>query len=391
MGNLAFRCLAVAAIVTVAPIWASAAAAQGVANLPAPAVDLHMDVATDTPLGQVRSGGDLSAALQWALDNLQFHKRAILIPAGEWQISKTIRTPFKSGLTLVGAGFGGTDADLRLIGSRTLLKWTGTPGGTMIEFCGSDATIGNFTLMGTGAEKGIVVLNPAPGLGIGSVRFAPIQAYRLDTVVQCGATLNDANCDNLHFEWLGANKCKCVYRGVNAQGMDIVIERLSTMSTPIGIEMLGGGSLWVQYSTVIHAATLLKIPNGDGVGKYNGWFRLSNTKVDSQARDGFCLVDSEEPYPIRILADGGLYSNDQAQGTFARISGRNHLEIRDWTATFRTIEGVEVDGHRPTVVLRGSRLWKPVDEVFTGAINARVRDGVTTQGSWIDWDSKPAP
>lgn len=336
------------------------------------------------------NGADITSALQTAVNTVNVHKKPIWIRAGKWKISSTITCPSRSGLTVIGAGFNHGLETSTYIGSGTILEWNGTAGDEMFILQGLCHTIGDFAIVGNCI--GILVKKGA-GLGTGTMRFKPIFGLNCDTIVQCGSVGTDNNCDNLHFEWLIANNCSRVYKGVNQQGLDIVFERLNINWTDVGIEMDAGGSLWVQYSITVGPCILLKINhttvNGSqGVGKNNGYFRLSNTKIDAQQSDDFTLVQSTEPYPIDILADGGLQAQpDTYDGTFISLVGGNNLTLRNWRGGFKTMTGsVDATYGTPTILVEGCRLWQSTANMFSGNLNWRVRNCVPhVSGSSADW------
>ncbi|WP_442483604.1 hypothetical protein [Aeoliella sp. SH292] len=381
----------------IATILSSSSPGQSILDLPAVPSDKLIDITTSTPEGRLRPGADVTAALQWAIDNVHLSKQPLLLPAGEWRISKTIRTNFKSGLTLVGSGVGlPIDDDkpgaARFVGARTLIRWAGKPGGTMFEVTGSDVTIGDFVLQGdrSGKSKGIVILKSENGIGVGNILFRSLSAFDLETAVQCGTTREMHNCDNLRFEWFRVERCKRGYHGVNTMGMNIHFDQLNAGAMPAVIEMDGGGKLTVAKSVIVGPCTLLKVNGGGGVGKNNGYFRLSNTELDAQAGSGFTLIDCAEPEPIEFYCDGGIQAQmDTYQGTFARLSGGNHLTLCGWDSSFRNITGTrDVTYGRPTVMIRDSRIWGKVDSIWQGAINARWRDCVSvpwkSDSVWLD-------
>lgn len=341
------------------------------------------------------NGANITAALQLALNNAHVHKKPIIIRAGEWVISSTVTTPFKSGLTLLGAGagndVGSPQSGSQFWGARTLLQYTGASGTAMLEVRGSDAIIGNFAIQGAGVgtTKGIVVTKPENGIGTGTILFKPLSITDMLTAVQCGTTLNMANCDNLRFEWLRVGDCTRGYHGINTMGMDIIFHQLNTGGN-IGIEIDGGGDIWVQNSVVAGSCTLLQINDGDGVGKNNGRFRLSNTKVDAQAGNGFKLVKCSEPSPVAIFADGGMHSQpDVFAGTFAELTGANFLTLENWTSNFYHVTGTaDVTYGRPAVLIRSCRHYGSTANIPYGALDWVLENGrnapFNTAGAWIN-------
>lgn len=385
--------------------------------LPAPPLELPdadtlaelragLNICRDTPLGRIAPGGDITKALQWALAKAHDHQQAIVIPAGNYQLSEMVSSEFRSGLTLLGTGIGSITANDQLRGVRTVIEWAGPKDGTAIRFIGSGGRIGNFCIDGKG-KLGIGLLIDKPldlrGLNVGKTIFEPLKIDKTTFAVQNGANAKADNCDNLTFTWLEGSHCRALYHGVNEQGMDIVIQRLVNQQNQYGVEMDGGGHLWVQTSLTTHAGTLLKINRGSGNGPNNAFYRFSHIKVDNQAVNGFCAVDCESPSEIRILLDGGIQANTEFVGTFAKLYGSNFLHITDFSSTFYKIIGRRHPGWgKPSVLLEACRIWgmiqdengqwiqRPVDQLFEGDLNARVVSCTRQkgEGGFIDWDSR---
>lgn len=357
--------------------------------------ELHLNVCADTPLGRIKRGGDITKALQWSLDHAHEHQQVLQIPAGRWGISETITTPYRSGLVLHGAGVIDAKANQAHAGMGSVLEWRGDQQGVMIRYRGTDGDVGNFTLDGRGkAEVGLLVERPndAQGLGTGKTLFRPLWVHGLKYGLQFGTHTEGLNCDECEFELVHGEKCQAVFRSVTKQAMGIKINRLRNYYNPVGILAEGGGHWIVENSLTVHPSTLLRIPNSkQGFGPNNAFFRLSNTKVDAQAANGFTLVDCDDPAEIRILADGGIHSGTSFDGTFAKLTGSNFLHVTDFSSTFYRIEAKRHGGWgTPAVLLEACRIWgeRDVSQLFTGQVNARVVNCTRTNGTWLDWDSQ---
>lgn len=358
-----------------------------------------LDVTRDTPLGVIESGGDITAALQWACSHAHQHRRAIAIPGGHWQLSETVTTPYRSGFVLLGVSMTMDRDNSALSGAGTVLHWRGEPDAAMIRYTGTEGRVGNLTLDGAGkAAIGLLIDRPdgSRGLGTGKLTVEPLMCCNLKYGIQAGSSTGTSNCDNLRIEWLEGDRVEACYHGRCAMNMDVTIGFLRNYgANRYGVLSTAGGHLWVQSSLSTHATTLLKIlDTPGGHGPNNAFFRLSHTKVDAQAGDGFTLVDCEDPSEIRVLADGGIQSNTRFAGTLARLTGSNFLHCTDFSSTFAGIEGTP---HRvwgkPAVLLEACRVWgrRDVSELFSGDLNARVVSCTRTEGTWLDWDSQVLP
>lgn len=380
----------------------------------APAIDdlriatpAPLDVTRDTPKGYVHEGGDITAALQWACSHAHRHRRAIAIPGGHWKLSETISTPYRSGLVVLGLGITMAKDNSGLSGAGTVLHWVGEPGKPMIRYTGTEGRVGGFCLDGAGrAEIGLLIDRPdgSRGIGTGKLIVEPLICCQLKYGIQAGTATGTNNCDNLRIEWLEGDRVEACYHGRCAMNMDVTIGFLRNYgANRYGVLSTAGGHLWVQSSLSTHATTLLRIlDTPGGHGPNNAFFRLSHTKVDAQAGDGFTLVDSDDASEIRILADGGIQSNTRFTGTFARLLGSNFLHVTDFSSTFAHIECKSHRGWgKPAVLLEACRIWgwtqdadgnsyeRPVSELFHGECNARVANCTRTNGAWLDWSSEP--
>lgn len=366
-------------------VFSAVAAAQS----PYPPAVTPLNPCVDTPLGVISPGRDITAALQWSLDKQHQHGRPIVIPAGLWKISRTVRTPYRLGWHLVGSGAGyHPNLDHPLVGRITVLEWAGEAGGTMFELTGANAVFGNFGLHGSGTGVGIQVnynRSQDAGLGVGKMQFEKLHLEGFEDGIRVGTDRGTPNCDELHFAWIDGRRCTNIYHGLNAMGMGVVIRHFRNYGgNTNGILMDGGGQFWLQSSLTTAPSTLLKINDtgGKGVGKNNGFFRLSGTKVDRQAGNDFMLIDCEEPYLLRFLVDGGTQSFDRFSGDFVRLSGENHLTVRDFTSTFGRLVGEQGE---PTVLLDSCVVWGQRPK--TEGVSLRLRDCVGSDGTW---HSEPA-
>ncbi|WP_425395874.1 hypothetical protein [Aeoliella sp.] len=354
-----------------------------------------LNVCTATPHGTIQPGGDITAALQWACSHAEEHQQPVAIPAGKWLISETITLPARSGFTLLGSGWGSPDANRSHSGVRTVLKWTGEEGGTMIRHISRDVQIGNFTLDGNGkAAIGLLFDKEGRGIGTGKTIIEPLYCTRMKHGVQIGANEGTGNADTLQFRWLeGQEVSESVLHMVNKMGMSITVEFLQNVSNgktnQVGVLVDGGGMLWVQSSLTTHRGTLLKINKDAATGKNNGFFRFSNTKADAQAKDGFTLVDSVCLSQIRLLFDGGINSSDAMR---IKLAGSNFLHLSDFSSRFTSITG---KSHRawgtPAVLLDACRCWNDPKQALQGDVNLRMRDCTNWQSKWLEnFDSQTA-
>ncbi|QDU57199.1 hypothetical protein [Aeoliella mucimassa] len=356
-------------------------------------------VTRDTPFGELKPGSDITEALQWACDQYSNNQLPLSIPSGRWKISKTIRLPVMAGFVLLGEGMQHpSEMHINWKGTGTTLQWTGEAGGVMLDYSAYLSTIGNFTLVGKSttrdyskpgnqASVGILINKRVKGLGVGSVKFAPMLIANCDTGIQNGTRKFETNCDNLLFEWLVFSQCKVGFHGVNNQGLDIIFEYLSLYDrVETGILLQGGGHLVVQSGLTTSEGVWLKIPDtkGEGVGKNNGYIRLSNIQIDGEVGHAVTMIDCEEPYRIQIILDGCLRAGEWVwpDVPLAKVCGGNLLTIRNFTG-FAEIVGSKGRDRTPLVSLTNSQLW---GHRFTGDLKVRVRDCMSKEDGWFDLD-----
>lgn len=380
------------------PVFAIAEAQQPSA---AEVRESFLNTATSNRSSGIPNGTDITAELQAALDTQHRSGQAIRLPAGDYFISKTIRSPFRYGWQLHGAGTTRPpETHIKHRGRGTVLIWDGPEGEPMFELTGSEGEFGHLTLLGSNpykqdaprASAGVVVTMPNyRAIGVGKIRFAPLWVESCQYAVQCGESEGMLGCDNLYFHWLEVRKCEAAYRGMNLMGMDIVINHLRNYGCDVGVLMSGGGHLHVRSSLTTHPnSTMLHILDSQGVAKNNGRYRFSQTKIDAQASPTFQFVKSENRGQVRIWVDGGIHGNgDKFKGTFAELRGRNSLRVDAFDSSFGTIKGRKVREWSPSVLLNGCRIWtgKP-ENIFAGDLKARVRDCDDWKGDFhedLDW------
>ena len=352
--------------------------------------------------GSHLQGDDITATLQKALDRQHNHQLPVCIRGGFYRISKQINTPYRAGWQLLGIGSAIVNKNPGLHGARTILEWDGPDGGIMFTINGTCADIGNFALAdreyrwtGPRASVGMQIRyqDGKRGLGAGKHRFKPLHFKGFDYGIQIGDSPGDHNCDELNFEWIRGDNCrKAIYYGLNTMGMGVNIGHIHNKYCPNSILLSAGGHIWLK-SSLNFKNTLLKVikssARGHGVGKNNGFIRLSHTKIDNQGGNNFTAVDCEVDDQVRVLMDGGLHSRGDFKGVFAKLVGANKLTLRDFTSTFNEIHGKRGAWATPNILLDGCRLWnKNMDKLFKGDLNVRAVNCDDSAGNWIDWDNK---
>lgn len=353
-----------------------------------------LDVTRDTPLGVIESGGDITAALQWACSHAHQHRRAIAIPGGRWRVSETIDTPFRSGLVLTGNGVMDPKCNETMQGSGTVLEWAGRPGGVLLRYCGRDGELGGFAIDGGGKlGVGVLIEKTREGLGTGKAIFRPIYLYRMATGVQLGTSTKMNNCDLCTFERIEADQVEVVYRQTTEQAMDNRIERLVVRRCPVGL-WLEGGNLVVEQSLANQpGTTLCRVPPSKGFGPNNGAIVLRGTKVDHQALKGFRLIDSDNPSMVAFQVEGGQMPSGY-EGTLVRLCGANSLVCDKFRSSYAVIEGKQHPGWgTPTVLIDRAMLltWQEPASWFTGDLQASVVRCWTSTGKRVEWDSQVLP
>jgi len=100
---------------------------------------------------------DDTAAIQKALDDLQLHKDSCVLyfPAGTYRIADTVKTVRKAHTDGMGVAIVGEDP------TRTVIRWDGKPGGTMIQYDAWYSRISRLTLDGRGKAAAALAYGPA--------------------------------------------------------------------------------------------------------------------------------------------------------------------------------------------------------------------------------------
>jgi len=100
---------------------------------------------------------DDSAAFQAALDDLQKHEKAVVVyvPAGQYRITKTLKTLRKKHTDCMGVSLVGEDP------VTTSLVWDGDPGGTVLQWDAWYSRISRLTLDAAGKAEVALQYGPA--------------------------------------------------------------------------------------------------------------------------------------------------------------------------------------------------------------------------------------
>lgn len=297
---------------------------------PPPPLNLPFVTPADAPVpGHPDDGMDDTAALKWCLEFSGNHKPVILRP-GRYELSETINTWRKDGVTVFGAGcLMETRGHPNHYGTATVIEWRGAAGGSepvvMWKFGGAGLMLSGVTFDGRGvADVGFMSYNPERAMnGVkGQVGFWSMQNLK-DVGWQFGAHGTDLGSDNFQADHLHAENCEWMYRIASEQAMDHQVDHFLSKTKNV-FDIASGGRISVGSGCVPNQAKIiLRVGAGTGaIGKNNGSIVFRNLWLDSKAQNAK-IVQQVSNRGARILFD----ALHVAGGT----SPEGAFEIQPWT------------------------------------------------------------
>ena len=291
-------------------------------------------------------------------------KNPVFLSAGDYEIGKTIETPFRVGGTLRGAGSGAYTKPLHTHrGVITVLNATGENGdepNPLIKYCGTHFVLSDLTLRG--ALIGLWVTRPRDGIGAGKHNFSRLAMQDLSIAFQIAEQASDNNCDTSRWSDIMIHQCEIGWRSVGHQAMQHRIEHVQLRQVDTFLDIRGGGGWYADDVVMTKALTrgkspvLLRIRQtrfGDrgraAIGRANGDFEIRNLKTDAQA-GSVTLLEHVNDCPITARFLGGRCVEPPA----ANIRSNSSLTIRDFA--YLGDRGLSWDGQRgrrvPNITVR---------------------------------------
>lgn len=257
---------------------------------------------------------DISPLVQAILDM----NEAVRIPAGYFRWNSTVTTPYKSGITIEGAGRSEVTIGAStgaLAGYSTRIRWNATGGstGSPLVVRGSQANISGLAFLGAGYAPGPAPArytlapcmlieslhpgSPAPGgLGAGKHDISGCGWYSFETAIQVGNDELEVSNDMITFRRTAFRNCgQCIWVR-NRMSMECRVYAAEfRLECEYGIRVSAGGHWEVMNSFVGGPITILYFDGtaarANRTGVNNKFWRVDNTKVDTQATDGVLSGD----------------------------------------------------------------------------------------------------
>lgn len=328
-----------------------------------------------------KTGENATSVIQRGLDSQHQHGLPVLIPAGRFLISETLRIPFKVGGALWGVAAGAPILPGHAHeGSMSRLVWVGPTDVPMIHVQGSEFHFaGGLALFGRPEKSeaprctvGILVSKPKRGIGTGKMVADNLSLHGFETAIRCGLSAGEHNNDFLTFHRLSIEYCDVGYQLVNSQSMGHSVQNLLVRGTPVMFDVYGGGIIYLR-NALCFDTTLLRLsknsPAKYSPGANNATFVLDQIKVDTHAGGKFKLVEMRDPLSAQIISNvGHLSPNSYSQqgGVLAELRGAATLTLRDWYKLQRNAFLLHPDRtkNRPNVAIERSRVFCKQDELL---------------------------
>ena len=307
-----------------------------------------LNVCHDTPLGDFPPGSDITAPLQWAIDNQgKGEGFRPVIPRGKYTYSRTLRIPPGEGGYLGGMGRASHSlANARLV---TLLKWTGPQDAPSLVYRGDNWHIENLAFVGRGVtDMRKQARRPAVGMLVTMQRGDPattalratnVAWWGWETGVQNGENARTSNCDMHVFTDCVFGDCDIGYRNVNHMGMHLTFVRPRGLQSNQMIRFEAGGHAYIDDAGIggstpngklLVLALAEKWPSG------KSGFVVHRCKLDGSLNGttDSQVVYCEQPYHGRLLLDHVITSNPKYApngGKLCTLQGRVQCTLRDCT------------------------------------------------------------
>ena len=190
-------------------------------------------------------------------------------------------------------------------GPSSNVIWAGSraPSTTMLTYTGQRMVLRDCNLHGAtregiyGAEEAVplvplakapVILqltNPSSSLGTGGMYCQRVWFSYADIGVKAGFNVLDHNCDEMTFDKCAFHKLGIAFQSINNQSLDWVFRECSVGSTPVFIDVKGGGHFRITDCFIGSPTTVLRFDpsSSQGYGPNGSGFYIDGLKIDNQA------------------------------------------------------------------------------------------------------------
>ncbi len=282
--------------------------------------------------GAVGNGkADDTVAIQKAIDAASLQSGGeLLIPAGNYRISKTLRIEKSSGLIIRGQG----NSNWRLQSvygrqgknSSTTLYWCGEPGGVMFEIigAGSGSIFKDMTLVGDDPRNnkteavsfentaGVLLLfHSVRGWGVGNWHLSDLTLQRAKVGIQMATSEGEMNSSDVYFEKIYFRQLDTGFLVKNNQGVDYLFNFIFALAVNKVLHFERGGNIMVNNAQMTNSGVFVQIDAGGGNA---GTYLFNNVRVES-SRGGrvkrYQLLNTAHKRPGPVLVR--FISFDDAQ------------------------------------------------------------------------------
>jgi len=264
---------------------------------------------------------DDTAAIQKAIDAASLSTGGeLLIPAGDYLISKTLRIEKTTGLIIRGEG----NSHWRLQNvygrqsrnSSTTLYWGGEPGGVMFDIIGSGGNIfKNMTLVGDSPRSnkteavsfdntaGVLLrFSSIPGWGTGNWHLSDLTLQRAKVGIQMARSEDEHNSADVYFEKIYFKQLDTGFLVKNNQGVDYLFNFIFALAVNKVLHFERGGNVLVNNAQMTDCPLFLQIDAG---GVNVGTYLFNNVRVEgsgggSVERFQLLKTNPKRPGPVLV-------------------------------------------------------------------------------------------
>ena len=285
-----------------------------------PPLDTSIDLTPRTTLLRPRSR-DITADLEAAL---AAKPQEIVIPSGEWGISRTIKLSQREhGLTIRGPE------------RMATLQWAGPRGGLMFHVSAlTRLRFEKLTLRGQGKGAGdtLVLLRNNDKYGTAHVIMREVMLEKAGTGVQFGDDHKENMCSDCIFDFCKVWMCKKGFWVRNSQGLNYFCSALYLFFTDTGWHLERGGLLLVDGAQIGFCKTFLRVDGGEinvGVAATLNNVRSEGRVGEQKGNVRYRLVEAVASAGCVVNVNGYAvaHSVDRQGDTDFLVGPGNHVNV----------------------------------------------------------------
>lgn len=357
------------------------------------------DAIANGPYNNGNATEDLTASIQECFDNIDDSRYTDPYIQNGIYLVDELTIPFRAGWRLRGAGaIGETESyDVNKRAQRTVLKYNGAEGGTMLEIRGkygriSDIAFNGRTTSNDTADEGFFITKAGnTGMATGWHVFERCHFWNFNNYgARNGASVSEANCEEIDLHNCDFYDCGvAAWQNTGAFQMGIRLHGCRLVSGGGSfVRATGGGKMLMADCSVLCAnATFLETQYQlQGFGTNNAHFVIDRPIIDNQTGDSFKLIDGNS-FDMHVTVNQGVHSMESGgaftyNGNYVTCKGRSFIHFNNHHANFNGMSGAYQAGYgTPVFTFNGCGSFggQPKDQISgtysvrqTNCYNART-------------------